>query len=73
MSFLVPPAFFRDLIISAGFDIQVWNDNKELAQKAFANAKDPVEKPNLPALGVYLLVGNNIQTKAYNLHRNLEE
>jgi hypothetical protein len=24
-------------------------------------------------LGVYLLVGADIQTKAYNLHRNLEE
>jgi hypothetical protein len=24
-------------------------------------------------LGVYLLVGNDIQTKAYNLHRNLDE
>jgi len=29
-------------------------------------------KPNLPVLGVYMLVGDDIQTKAYNLHRNLE-
>jgi hypothetical protein len=36
----------------------------ELAQKAFANAKEPVGKPNLPILGVYLLVGKDIQTKA---------
>ena len=30
-------------------------------------------EPNLPVLGVHLLVGNDIQTKAYNLHRNLDE
>lgn len=73
MSFLVPPDLFRDAIISAGFEIEVWNDKTDLAQKAFADAKEPVGEPNLPVLGVYLLVGNDIQTKAYNLHRNLDE
>jgi hypothetical protein len=61
------------LMRRSSFDITVWNDKTDLAQKAFANAKEPVGKPNLPALGVYLLVGNDIQTKAYNLHRNLDE
>jgi len=73
MSFLVPSESFREAISAAGFSIQVWNDKTELAQKAFANAKEPVGEPNLPVLGVYLLVGNDIQTKAYNLHRNLDE
>ncbi len=73
MSFLVPPESFRDVITAAGFDITVWNDKTDLAQKAFANVPEPVGKPNLPALGVYLLVGDDIQTKAYNLHRNLDE
>jgi len=73
MSFLVPPESFRDVITSAGFDIEVWNDRTDLAQKAFANAKEPVGEPDLPVLGVYLLVGNDIQTKGYNLHRNLDE
>jgi SAM-dependent methyltransferase len=73
MSFLVSPELFREAITSAGFDIQVWNDKTDLAQKAFANAKAPEGKPNLPVLGVYLLVGNDIQRKAYNLHRNLDE
>ena len=73
MSFLVPPESFRAVITAAGFDITVWNDKTDLAQKAFANAKEPVGEPNLPVLGVYLLVGNDIQTKAYNLHRNLDE
>lgn len=73
MSFLVPPDVFRNVIISAGFDIDVWNDKTDLARKAFANVKEPVGKPNLPVLGVYMLVGNDISTKAYNLHRNLEE
>jgi SAM-dependent methyltransferase len=72
MSFLVPPESFRELIASAGFDIEVWNDKTELARKAFADAKKPGGAPNLPVLGVYLLVGDDIQTKAWNLHRNLE-
>ncbi len=73
MNFLVPPELFRDLIVSAGFHIEVWNDKTDLAQKTFANVRKPVGEPNLPVLGVYLLVGKDIQTKAYNLHRNLNE
>jgi len=73
MSYLVPPEAFRKIVTAAGFEIEVWNDKTDLAQKAFANAKEPVGEPNLPVLGVYLLVGNDIGTKAYNLHRNLDE
>ncbi len=73
MSFLVSPELFRQQLVSARFDIEVWKDKTDLAQKAFANAKLPEGKPNLPVLGVYLLVGEDIQTKAYNLHRNLDE
>jgi len=73
MSFLVPPKSFRDVIKSAGFDIDVWNDKTDLAQQAFANVAEPMGEPVLPALGVHLLVGNDIKTKAYNLHRNLDE
>lgn len=73
MSFLVPPESFRDIIASAGFEIAVWNDKTDLAKQAFANAREPVGEPNLPILGVYLLVGSDIQTKAYNLRRNLED
>ena len=58
MSFLVPPALFRSDITSAGFDIKVWNDKTDHARKAFINAKEPVGEPNLPILGVYLLVGD---------------
>lgn len=73
MSFLVPPKSFRDVIASAGFDVAVWNDKTDLAQQAFANVAEPVGEPVLPILGVHLLVGNDIKTKAYNLHRNLDE
>jgi SAM-dependent methyltransferase len=73
MSFLVPPESFRDVITFAGFDIDVWNDKTALAQKAFAHMTEPVGEPNLPELGVHMLVGNDILTKAYNLHRNLDE
>ena len=44
-----------------------------LAQKAFAHMTEPMGEPNLPELGVHLLVGNDILTKAYNLHRNLDD
>jgi SAM-dependent methyltransferase len=73
MSFLVLPEAFRNVITSAGFEIAAWNDKTALAQKAFANARKPAGKPSLPVLGVYMLVGDDIQTKAYNLHRNLDE
>jgi len=73
MSFLIPAASFRDVMISAGFEIDFWNDKTDLAQKAFANVPEPKGELDLPVLGVYLLVGNDIRTKAYNLHRNLDE
>ncbi|MBC8269669.1 MAG: methyltransferase domain-containing protein [Rhodospirillaceae bacterium] len=73
MSFLVPPQAFRDLLTSTGFEIDVWNDKTDLAMKAFAKVEKPVGEPNLPILGVYMLAGNDISTKAYNLRRNLEE
>lgn len=73
MSFLVPAEAFREAISATELSIQVWNDKTDLAKKAFANAKEPVGEPNLSVLGVYLLVGNDIQTKAYNLRRNLDE
>ena len=73
MSFLVPPQAFRDIIAAAGFAIEAWNDKTDLAQKAFAHMTEPVGEPELPELGVHLLVGNDILIKAYNLHRNLDE
>ena len=73
MSYLVPPEPFREVITYAGFEIDVWNDKTDLAQKAFAHMTKPVGEPNLPELGVHMLVGNDILTKAYNLHRNLDE
>jgi ubiquinone/menaquinone biosynthesis C-methylase UbiE len=73
MSFLVPPESFREVIISAGFEVAVWNDKTDLAQKAFSHMTEPMGEPDLPELGVHLLVGSDILTKAYNLHRNLDE
>jgi len=69
----VTPEAFRDVITSAGFVIDVWNDKTDLAQKAFAHMAEPAGDQDLPELGVHLLVGNDIRTKAYNLHRNLDE
>jgi ubiquinone/menaquinone biosynthesis C-methylase UbiE len=73
ISFLVEPDSFRELVTAAGFAIDVWLDKTDLAQKAFAQMTKPVGDPELPELGVHLLVGSDIRTKAYNLHRNLDE
>jgi len=73
MSFLVPPDTFHDIVTDAGFHVDIWNDKTDLAQKAFAHMTEPRGEPDLPELGVHLLVGNDILTKAYNLHRNLDE
>ena len=73
MSFLVPPDEFRTVITDAGLDVTVWNDKTHLAQQAFANMSEPQGEPDLPELGVHLLVGKDILTKAYNLRRNLDE
>jgi len=73
MSFLVPPDAFREIIESAGFALEVWHDKTDLAKIEFAQAKKPEGTPELPILGSYLLVGDDIKTKAYNLRRNLEE
>ncbi|MFV1975624.1 MAG: class I SAM-dependent methyltransferase [Candidatus Scalindua sp.] len=73
MSFLVSPESFRNVITSAGFGIDAWHNKTDLARQAFAHMTEPTGEPNLPELGVHLLVGNDIQTKAYNLHRNLDE
>ena len=73
MSFLLPPEPFRDVITSAGFNIEVWNDKTDLAQQAFAHMTEPTGEAQLPVLGVHMLVGHDILTKAYNLHRNLDD
>ncbi|HEY5647195.1 MAG TPA: methyltransferase domain-containing protein [Pseudomonadales bacterium] len=73
MSYLVSPESFRELLEAAGFSIRVWNDRTDLARQAFAGAKKPEGEPTLPVLGVYLLVGNDVPMKGYNLSRNLAE
>jgi len=65
MSFLVPPESFRDVITSADFDIEVWNDKTDLAQKAFSHMTKPTGEPDLPELGVHLLVVRPINSAPY--------
>jgi SAM-dependent methyltransferase len=73
MSSLVSADEFRDMIMSSGFEIETWIDKTDLAQAAFSQVPEPSGKPELPELGVHLLVGEDILTKAYNLRRNLDE
>ena len=49
--FLIPPYEFRNVISSAGFDIEVWNDKTDLAQKYFSQMTEPKGEPDLPELG----------------------
>jgi len=49
------------------------NDKTDLAQQAFSHMTESKGEPDLPELGVHMLVGHDILTKAYNLHRNLDE
>ncbi|OUR78154.1 hypothetical protein A9Q75_13900 [Colwellia psychrerythraea] len=73
MSFLIPKESFRDIIASTGFKIEVWNDKSDLAQKAFARVKEPQGESALPELGLHMLIGNDIKTKAYNMRLNLDD
>jgi len=73
MSNLVVPEKFKKTIIDAGFSIDAWHDKTDLAYAAFAQVQEPTDENILPELGVHLLVGQDILTKAYNLRRNLEE
>jgi SAM-dependent methyltransferase len=73
MSFLIPKESFCEMITTTGFKIEVWNDKTELAQNAFARMKEPKGESILPELGLHLLIGNDIKTKAYNMRRNLDD
>ncbi|MDH5546270.1 MAG: methyltransferase domain-containing protein [Gammaproteobacteria bacterium] len=73
MSFLVLPDDFREQVKSTGFSVEEWYDKTDLAQQAFANMEEPKPDYSLPALGVYMLVGDDVPYKAYNLRRNLDE
>ncbi|MCK5091282.1 MAG: class I SAM-dependent methyltransferase [Gammaproteobacteria bacterium] len=73
MSDLVVPEIFKQNIIEAGFSVEAWHDKTDLALAAFAQIPEPSDDHELPELGVHLLVGQDILTKAYNLRRNLEE
>lgn len=73
MSFLIPPEPYRDVITSAGFKIEAWNDKTDLAQKAFARMKEPKGELALPELGLHMLIGNDFNTKSYNMRRNLDD
>lgn len=73
MSDLVVPEIFKEQIIEAGFSVEAWCDKTDLAMAAFAQIPEPTDDHELPELGVHLLVGQDILTKAYNLRRNLEE
>ena len=73
MSFLVPPELLFKQITSTGFEIRSWVDKTDLAQKTFAKMKRPEGEPDLPNIGLHLLMGDDSRMKTYNLHRNLIE
>lgn len=73
MNFLIPQEPFRDVITSAGFKVEVWNEKTDLAQHAFARMKKPEGDSALPELGLHMLIGNDFKVKSYNMRRNLDD
>lgn len=73
MSYLVSQLEFQKAIVEAGFGIETWEDKTADAIQAFGHRPLPEKNTALPPLGVHLLVGDDILTKAYNLHQNFEE
>jgi len=73
MSFLLGADTYRQLVQDCGFVVKSWTDKTDLAIAAFANAVEPDLNQKLPLLGVHMLVGDDILTKAYNLGRSFRE
>lgn len=61
------------LLSDNGFRVESWQDKTEVSKGAFAGMPPPSRDAKLPALGIHLLVGDDVLVKAYNVKRNLDE
>ena len=75
ISFLRTPEETREMLESAGFTVQVWEDNSEVAiaeaeaERERAAARDG----GRPVLGVHVVVGESFREKMRNSRRNMLE
>jgi SAM-dependent methyltransferase len=68
LSFLRTPEETRDLLETAGFSVQVWQDNTDAA----LSERGPGPGGS-PTLGVHLIVGESFREKMRNSQRNMQE
>ena len=75
ISFLRTPEETREMLEAAGFIVQVWEDNSEvaIAEAAAERGRAAARGDGRPALGLHLVVGESFREKMRNSHHNMLE
>ena len=75
ISFLRTPEETRQMLEAAGFTVQVWEDNTDvaIAEAEAERGRVAVQGGERPALGVHLVVGESFREKMRNSRRNMLE
>jgi SAM-dependent methyltransferase len=73
LSHLLTPVETREAIVRSGFSLLVWNDVSEAAADWVSKLAAKRDPPDVPRLGLHLLLGQEFPQMAANLRRNLEE
>lgn len=73
LSFLETPAEIRRMLSDCGLEEFRWLDCTKRALEWFENMLTMIEKDGPPPLGLNVIVGDNVPTKAANVSRNLNE
>jgi ubiquinone/menaquinone biosynthesis C-methylase UbiE len=73
LSHLLTPEETREAIVRSGFSLLVWNDVSEAAADWVSKVAAKHNPPDVPRLGLHLLLGQEFPQMAANLRRNLEE
>ena len=73
LSHLLTPEETREAIVGSGFSLLVWNDVSEAVADWVSKVAAKSDLPDVPRLGLHLLLGQEFPQMAANLRRNLEE
>ncbi len=75
ISFLRTPEETRQMLEAAGFTVQVWEDNTDvaIAEAEAERGRVAAQGGERPALGVHLVVGESFREKMRNSRRNMLE
>jgi ubiquinone/menaquinone biosynthesis C-methylase UbiE len=63
----------REAIVRSGFSVLIWNDVSEAAADWLAKVAAKRDPPDIPRLGLHLVLGQEFPQMVANLRRNLEE